>query len=153
MKKYIFILVMFFAVQGMAQNDLIELWNEKYIPYCDSLVYDTVTETGTVKYDIVEKGGDIKLIPKDTVWRCVECDEYYNMNYLSGLSFNRLSLGHGNYTIGTTSEGMLIATPYSMIKSNEFTTEIKREKICAMKFKQPYFADFWDWLRDNKYVK
>jgi len=152
-KKLITILLIMFAVQGMAQDsEYLKLWN-KYHDKCSVIVSDTVIEKGTVTYDINAKGGDLKLIPVDTNWSVIPCKEY--KEYSNYIYYDR-TWNTSDY-ITLTSGGIIwdtighSYTPNS--ESEKFTTSITREKVCRLKLRKPTQEGFWKWLKENGHRK
>lgn len=148
MKKYIVILLVIVSTIISAQDkSFLELYSE-YKSECDVIVTDIITENGVVTYKISPSDGDLKLIPKDTVWNTVFCPDYKE----SILYFS-------NTWIGGTSTGSYLTVDnigtytYSTPSTPEFTSEITRQKYCECKLKEDTWDGFHDWLKENKYIK
>jgi hypothetical protein len=150
MKQIIISLMVIAAINCKAQDsEYLKLWN-KYVDECSEVVKDTITETGIVTYEISPKDGDLKLVPKDTTWNTIECDEYKENNwYSSGITIS--SLSNDYYTYANT--GTLGVHSVSKPTKSTFETGIKRTKICNCKLRKPNKEDFWEWLKEKGYRK
>jgi len=136
-------------------SEYLKLWN-KYHDECSVIVSDTLTEKGTVTYDINPVGGDLKLIPIDTTWNTQKCAEYkeYGNN-------GSIILGYNNWdNVTLTANNLLYYSSdtigYSYIERSErekFTTTITRKKICKLKLRRPTQDGFWSWLKENGHRK
>lgn len=138
-----FMLVMFSTLVHGQDSEYLKLWDQ-YVDECNEIVLDTLTESGTVTYEISDEAGELKLVPKDTVWNIMECPEYklYPLEFGGGFV-----LSSSLFT--TTENTYLVSEPIK----NEFTSEIERMKICECKLTLPSRDDFWQWLKDNRYRK
>lgn len=131
------------------------LWlREKYKQHCDSIVIDTLEETGIVHYQMHQQNGELKLIPLDTVWEEKECREYliptdpiFWWNSDTGVSVNMVD----DYNMALSASGVIRTRVYST-PIQYFTTEIKRFKYCKIKYKKGSQEDFWNWV-DRNYLK
>ena len=130
------------------------LWlREKYKQHCDSIVIDTLEETGIIHYRVNPQNGEFKLIPLDTVWEEKECREFLiNKNNLTwwtsdtGVSVNTIDDHNMVLSASGTIRNRTYSTPIQY-----FTTEIKRFKYCKIKYKRGSQEDFWNWT-EQKYL-
>lgn len=165
MKKLLFIIVLL-PVMAIGQNNIgvafdqfgsfvqtnmfIE-WN-KYIIDCNDLVADTISQSGTVKCELVpiKMNGKIvsyNTVPIDTVWNKCECREY--KHYASSLA----ELTYGS----NVSIGYVLASDrswYSKPEPAKNIFSIKRDKICMIKKRKASFEDFFNrWCVEKKLIE
>lgn len=146
MKTLLFIVLALISLNAVSQNDYLEL-RKAYQQHCDSIVIDTIEEQGSVHYKINNVAGDLKLVPKDTIWYEVVCPQYKN-NIYAGIISNWSSY---NTNANLSISGYVTTPTYS--KSVEtITTDISRFKYCKCKYKRGSQEDFWNWVEQN-YLK
>lgn len=146
MKTLLLIIAMAICSQASSQDsEYLKLWNI-YHDECSQIVVDTITEHGTVHYDIDTSSGELKLIPVDTVWALVECSEYKEYENMIFGGYDTWSDFNPNITLS--------GSAYVDLSEKEtFTTKITREKICYIKLREPTRDKFWRWLKENGYRK
>ena len=154
MKNTIFLLFLLIPLFASSQNkSIFDEW-QNYLNDCNTLVADTVQQSGVVnvKYKPVMFEGKIShylLAPVDTVWEKVECKDYKN-----GGTYGLLSLGN-NYYAGSlyclTSTGSI---SYSKPEQVNNKINIKRQKFCMIKKQKAEWSDFWDrWCKEKAIIK
>jgi len=154
MKNTIFLLFLLIPLFASSQNkSIFDEW-QNYLNDCNTLVADTVQQSGVVnvKYKPVMFEGKIShylLAPVDTVWEKVECKDYKN-----GGTYGLFSLGN-NYYAGSlcylTSTGSI---SYSKPEQVNNKINIKRQKFCMIKKQKAEWSDFWDrWCKEKAIIK
>jgi hypothetical protein len=142
---------------AVAQNDTLTIFTEwnNYLTDCNELVADTISQSGTVKCELipVKMNGKIvsyNTVPIDTVWNKCDCEKY-KYNYIGNysiLSGSSLSQGWGTVNLtGSTSW-------YSEPEPAKNTFSIKRNKICMIKKRKASFDDFFErWCVEKKLIE
>jgi hypothetical protein len=168
MRKLLFILLMIASFSGFSQksdSDIVEYWN-KYLSDCNTLIADTISQTGVVNCDykpVISNGKTVHFIPVpvDTVWNKVECREYKTENefLFRGNLYSGGGIGSGLYnTSGYTTT--LTNFPDRLITYSEpevkqkITISIVRNKICWIKKQEASWEDFWNrWMKEKGIIK
>ena len=154
MKNTIFLLFLLIPLFASSQNkSIFDEW-QNYLNDCNTLVADTVQQSGVVnvKYKPVMFEGKIShylLAPVDTVWEKVECKDYKN-----GGTYGLFSLGNNYYASSLyclTSTGSI---SYSKPEQVNNKINIKRQKFCMIKKQKAEWSDFWDrWCKEKAIIK
>ena len=148
MKKLPFILLLLPCLcAGQSFPELIALYEKE----CAEIVNDTVTQYGTVSYEIVsvlDNAGKIihyALGKADTVWQKADCPDF---KFPDRRGFTISSNGlywSGSAGVTLTSSGPITGTT----KQEKTTVEIERKYVCEVKLRevQPFSEDFWNWIK------
>jgi hypothetical protein len=161
MKKLLFIILLL-PIMAWSQNDekltniqlngsLFVEWR-LYLADCNELVSDTVSQSGTVKCELVPvkmngKTVSYNTVPIDTVWNKCDCEKYK----YGEIGFSNSSIGWiGGNGITLTSN----TSWYSEPEPAKNTFSIKRNKICMIKKRKANFDDFFGrWCVEKKLVE
>ena len=156
MRKLLLIAILTIGMIANAQkNETIwQAW-DKYILFCDQIVFDTLNETGIITFNYVEvETGLYALKPTDTIWDKKECREYKNVysDFGTVLYWDNTAL-LSTYAMDTkVGEGWTEKTLTPEPAKKQQT--IIRKKVCKIKSWKPDWDHFWDkWTIDNNYRK
>ena len=147
--KYLFLFLPF-TLTGQSFPELIALYEKE----CAQLVNDTITQYGTISYDIVpviDKGKIVHyaLGKADTVWQEPTCKEF---KYPERPTASLISGGGWISLTGTNSLAYTSGPITGTEKSKKTEVEISRKYVCKIKLREvePFSEHFWKWIKALK---